>query len=289
MFCGFQIFESLPSPEGFDIFEIRSAEGLENWMKGLESTSLKLLEEQGKETNCGICQQKYHDPEAPPKETDHKPETPCLLPCGHSFGFDCLQRWLSPFPHGGNGNTCPTCRGQLFSPWPFRYDFIDADLTSISDSASNSDETEDMERAFAEDVHMGNSPSYSDFDGDEPEDMDRDFAEDVRAQIFLTLTHQEIQQYRDEEREYFLRYVQIHSRVFELSDFEAAADLQWMSSMTERNDEVYFQWVGERRPQREQRRERIREALSGRDAGREQRRRDRFNDIVSSGLEAGIV
>lgn len=104
------IFEALSPDEddddqcilcGFQIFEKWSLESLDNWMKGLESTSLKMLEECGKDTECGICQQSYQDPEAPHQLTHNNPEAPVLLPCDHSFGYDCLQIWLSPFPNGG--------------------------------------------------------------------------------------------------------------------------------------------------------------------------------------------
>lgn len=128
-------------------------------------------------------------------------------------------------------------------------------------------------------------PSISDSNDDETEDM-----EGIVAQVsrFRDMTEREVQICRDQEREFWLHYIETHSRVFELSYTDAAADLNWMLSMIEGNDEFYFDWVGQRVREREQRRDDIREALFDRDVDREQRRRDRFNQIVSSGLEAGI-
>ena len=38
-----------------------------------------------------------------------------VKPCNHIFGHDCLKTWLTPGPEGGNSDSCPSCRGVIFS------------------------------------------------------------------------------------------------------------------------------------------------------------------------------
>lgn len=47
------------------------------------------------------------------------------LPCGHVFGSECIQIWLSPTPKGGNSSSCPCCRREFFDPWPEVYNIPD--------------------------------------------------------------------------------------------------------------------------------------------------------------------
>ena len=62
---------------------------------------------------CPICQIKYLEEDSDGGYTEH----PIILPCNHIIGRHCLTRWLKPTP-GGNANTCPLCRLELFDPWP---------------------------------------------------------------------------------------------------------------------------------------------------------------------------
>ena len=62
---------------------------------------------------CPICQIKYLEEDSDSGYT----ELPIILPCNHIIGRHCLTRWLKPTP-GGNANTCPLCRLELFDPWP---------------------------------------------------------------------------------------------------------------------------------------------------------------------------
>ena len=85
---------------------------------------------------CGICHEAYADgpgtgveaisldkAEKTARVVNSKPGHDAkhyavqMQDCGHIFGRDCIESWLTPEPTGGNGNTCPTCRKQLFDPW----------------------------------------------------------------------------------------------------------------------------------------------------------------------------
>lgn len=56
--------------------------------------------------NCSICHEIYGT------ITD---KDAVRLPCGHEFGYNCLETWLSP---EGGKNSCPLCRRPLFPVVP---------------------------------------------------------------------------------------------------------------------------------------------------------------------------
>ena len=62
---------------------------------------------------CPICHTEYLEDDTDLGYTEH----PTMLPCTHIIGRHCLTTWLKPTP-GGNANTCPLCRLELFDPWP---------------------------------------------------------------------------------------------------------------------------------------------------------------------------
>ena len=72
---------------------------------------------------CPVCLNEYNvlSPDT------ERVESPVRLKCGHRIGYDCLLLWLSPAPEGGNGNTCPICKYQLFAPRPSVQRHNDAD------------------------------------------------------------------------------------------------------------------------------------------------------------------
>ncbi len=80
---------------------------------------------------CPICQIKYLEEDPDSGYTEH----PIMLPCNHIIGRHCLTRWLKPTP-GGNANTCPLCRLELFDPWP----------APPESETSGDDETENVEQ-----------------------------------------------------------------------------------------------------------------------------------------------
>ncbi|CAJ2511293.1 Uu.00g069180.m01.CDS01 [Anthostomella pinea] len=71
------------------------------------------------QVDCQICDKKLAIIQPP----DDENEAYTVLPCGHAFGYNCIQLWLE----GGNNPTCPSCRkslehrdcGHLFSPQSF--------------------------------------------------------------------------------------------------------------------------------------------------------------------------
>ena len=75
---------------------------------------------------CPICHTEYLEDDEDLGYTEH----PTILPCTHIVGRHCLTTWLKPTP-GGNANTCPLCRLELFDPWP-----------ATSESESEEDEVE---------------------------------------------------------------------------------------------------------------------------------------------------
>ena len=82
---------------------------------------------------CPICQIKYLEEDSDSGYTEH----PIILPCNHIIGRHCLTRWLKPTP-GGNANTCPLCRLELFDPWPAPSE----SETSEDDESENVEQTE---------------------------------------------------------------------------------------------------------------------------------------------------
>ena len=64
-----------------------------------------------KDSECGICQEKYGNVDSHPGAMDN----PIRLPCQHVIGSDCIRRWVSPSEHGKN--TCPFCRYIFFSSY----------------------------------------------------------------------------------------------------------------------------------------------------------------------------
>lgn len=126
--CGFRFFEKCT---------------LESWILGLEKVDLSVLA--GEDRRCGICLLDYGEGEPTKSSTGNATEAticvhPVRLPCDHCFGSECLSHWLSPFPIGGSGNSCPICRKELFSPWPAATDPDDLDH-----GARLSEATEDSE------------------------------------------------------------------------------------------------------------------------------------------------
>ncbi len=67
------------------------------------------LDDLGKGDNsCAICLQPYREGELE--------EIPLLLPCGHTFGKDCLLSWLSDIGNdGAHVACCPICRKECIS------------------------------------------------------------------------------------------------------------------------------------------------------------------------------
>ena len=102
---------------------------IESWLEKLQPIEKDTLKEEDR--CCGICFQAYgggatsKDPifDQPSSAERIKglveAEHPIKLPnCVHVFGNECIRRWFSPKPQGGNGNTCPACRQIQFRPWP---------------------------------------------------------------------------------------------------------------------------------------------------------------------------
>ena len=76
------------------------------FINGLISLELDDLEKGDR--SCAICLQPY-------REGDF-PEIPLQLPCGHTFGKDCLLSWLSDIgDDGAHIACCPLCRKECIS------------------------------------------------------------------------------------------------------------------------------------------------------------------------------
>lgn len=88
----------------------------EGWFDALPSVVIENLDKDDK--ICGICRVEYSFSSPDSGDQGNPPEKPIRLACGHVFGQVCLKQWLSPAPQGGNSNSCPTCRHQLFKARP---------------------------------------------------------------------------------------------------------------------------------------------------------------------------
>ena len=88
----------------------------EGWFNALPFVNIETLATDDR--NCGICRVEYSLSSSDIGDQEDPPEKPVRLACGHVFGELCLKEWLSPAPQGGNSNSCPTCRQQLFGAWP---------------------------------------------------------------------------------------------------------------------------------------------------------------------------
>ena len=64
------------------------------------------IEDLGEDHSCGICLETYVEP-LPGADT----EEPIKLPCGHTFGYNCLSEWLETSIQ--RSFSCPLCRTQL--------------------------------------------------------------------------------------------------------------------------------------------------------------------------------
>lgn len=88
----------------------------EGWFNELPSVDIETLDKNDK--ICGICRVEYSFSSPDSGDQEDPPEKPIRLACGHVFGQLCLKQWLGPAPQGGNNNSCPTCRHQLFDARP---------------------------------------------------------------------------------------------------------------------------------------------------------------------------
>ena len=59
------------------------------------------------ESECTICLEPFSSKDIPCKE--HA----CVLPCGHAFHNDCLERWVQHKPQKGGSAFCPLCKRRL--------------------------------------------------------------------------------------------------------------------------------------------------------------------------------
>src|SRR5438094_743583 len=57
---------------------------------------------------CAICQKRLAITE--PADESSNVEAFSILPCGHSFGQDCIETWLDS---GSSNGSCPSCRRSL--------------------------------------------------------------------------------------------------------------------------------------------------------------------------------
>ena len=87
---------------------------LDSFMNSLEAIS----PQEGDE--CDICRREYTDPSLSSSDDEHCAHPTKLPICGHTYGRECLREWLSP--SGGAGNSCPTCRAELFPAPPSEAD-----------------------------------------------------------------------------------------------------------------------------------------------------------------------
>ena len=75
---------------------------IQDFLKSLPVISLSDIPE-GK---CPICIEPFQDA--------LDAERPVRLPCKHTFGYDCLEKWLTSSVLNRNNKHCPTCRAALF-------------------------------------------------------------------------------------------------------------------------------------------------------------------------------
>ncbi|CAF9922814.1 MAG: Ubiquitin-protein ligase [Heterodermia speciosa] len=137
----------------------------ERWFNALPTIDPETLHKE--DQNCVICLLSYSSPSPASLQQNENPasENPIRLPCGHVIGQECLRKWLSPAPAGGNSNKCPLCRHHLFDAWPSnlaisadelmqrlpRYRHIPDPATHEADHAAPAVDPRDLElyRAFA--------------------------------------------------------------------------------------------------------------------------------------------
>ncbi|KAL8756392.1 MAG: hypothetical protein Q9199_002954 [Rusavskia elegans] len=71
---------------------------------------------------CSICLEPFSSSgRGSTNDSSGVAETPVSLPCGHIIGFNCIERYLSPF--GEARNSCPMCRRKLFEA-PYKPDTV---------------------------------------------------------------------------------------------------------------------------------------------------------------------
>ena len=118
---------------------------------------------EAKEKNCSICFEQYEvveDEEDPPisvpedeklkdrsekKRKDEKNHSPVVMPCGHEFGFSCLESWLLA------SNSCPVCRTKVESENEFQKQELESYGSSTRrDLESESSVEDDIDNANEE-------------------------------------------------------------------------------------------------------------------------------------------
>lgn len=80
--------------------------------------TLEAIDPGEEDRTCGICRRDYIAASQNPSDSDDDDcAHPSKLPtCGHIYGLECIREWMSR--EGGGANSCPTCRRELFPPWP---------------------------------------------------------------------------------------------------------------------------------------------------------------------------
>ncbi|KAL8985405.1 MAG: hypothetical protein Q9205_000897 [Flavoplaca limonia] len=88
----------------------------------LEQLKHQVVQPANDDNECSICLESFSTSgQGQRNQTADVGETPVSLPCGHVFGFTCIERYLSPF--GEARNSCPICRRKLFDA-PYKPDTV---------------------------------------------------------------------------------------------------------------------------------------------------------------------
>ncbi|KAL8901578.1 MAG: hypothetical protein Q9192_000459 [Flavoplaca navasiana] len=88
----------------------------------LDQLKHQVVQPANDDNECSICLEPFSTSgQGQRNQTADVGETPVSLPCGHVFGFTCIERYLSPF--GEARNSCPICRRKLFDA-PYKPDTV---------------------------------------------------------------------------------------------------------------------------------------------------------------------
>ena len=93
---------SRPAPNSMEAYANTPKEVLET-IDYLEQLKHQVVQPANDDNECSICLEPFSTSgQGQRSQTADVGETPVSLPCGHVFGFTCIERYLSPFGEARN-------------------------------------------------------------------------------------------------------------------------------------------------------------------------------------------